>query len=83
MIVGVTLLNLVTYITAWPDVTLNKMAAFIFNKVGDLYSHQAISKCLEELDATKKRASTKGYQTQSPNVKFCIWGFWNCPLSAW
>ncbi len=42
-IVGVDLLNLVTYITAWPDATLNEMAVFIYNEGGDLYSHQAIS----------------------------------------
>jgi len=34
MVVGVDLLNLVTYITAWPDATLNEMAAFIYNKGG-------------------------------------------------
>ncbi len=28
-VVGVDLLNLVTYITAWPDATLDEMAAFI------------------------------------------------------
>ena len=33
-VVGVDLLNLVTYITAWPDATLNEMAAFIYNKGG-------------------------------------------------
>jgi len=30
-IVGVDLLSLVTYITAWPDATLDKMAVFIYN----------------------------------------------------
>jgi hypothetical protein len=49
-IVGVDLLNLVTYITAWPDSTHDEMAAFIFNKGGGLYSRQAISKHLKELD---------------------------------
>jgi hypothetical protein len=33
-IIGIELLNLVTYITAWPDATLDKMAAFIFNEGG-------------------------------------------------
>jgi len=44
-----------------------------------LGSHQAISNCLQELDITKKRASTEGYQTQQPDVQFRVWGFWNCP----
>ena len=33
-IIGTELLNLVTYITAWPDATLDEMAAFIFNEGG-------------------------------------------------
>jgi hypothetical protein len=78
-IVGVDLLSLVTYITAWLDATLDEMAVFIYNKGGDLYSRDAISKCLSELDIAKKRASTEGYQTQHPDVHFRVWGFWNCP----
>ena len=34
MIVGVDLLSLVTYITAWPDATLDKMTVFIYNEGG-------------------------------------------------
>jgi hypothetical protein len=37
-IVGVDLLSLVTYITAWPDATLDEMAVFIYNEGGGLYS---------------------------------------------
>jgi hypothetical protein len=59
-IVGADLLSLVTYITAWPDATLDKMAVFIYNEGGDLYSRQRISQRLAELDITKKRASTEG-----------------------
>jgi hypothetical protein len=33
-IIGTELLNLVTYITAWPDATLDEIAAFILNKEG-------------------------------------------------
>jgi len=33
-VVGVDLLNLVTYITTWPDRTLDEMAAFIYNEGG-------------------------------------------------
>ena len=33
-IIGTELLNLVTYITTWPDATLDEMAAFIFNEGG-------------------------------------------------
>ena len=78
-IVGVDLLSLVTYITAWPDATLDEMAVLIYKEGGDLYSRDAISKRLAELDITKKRASTEGYQTQQSDVQFRVWGFWNCP----
>jgi hypothetical protein len=74
-IIGVDLLNLVTYITTWPDSTIDEMAAFIYNEGGDLYSRQTISKCLEELDITRKRASTEGYQTQRPDGQVCVCGF--------
>jgi hypothetical protein len=33
-IVGVDLLSLITYITVWPDATLDKMVVFIFNEGG-------------------------------------------------
>ena len=79
-IVGVDLLNLVTYLTAWLDATLEEMAAFIYNEGGDLYSHQTISRRLDEMEITKKRASTKGYQTQQPDVQFRVRIFWNFPL---
>ena len=75
-IVGVNLLNLVTYVTAWPDTTLDEMADFMYNEGGDLYFRQAISKRLEELDVTRTRASTEGYQRQKLNVQFNVWGFW-------
>jgi len=35
-IVGVDLLGLVTYITEWPDATLDEMAVFIYNEGGSL-----------------------------------------------
>ena len=79
MVFGVDLLNLITYITAWPDATLDEMAAFIYNEGGDLYSRHAISNRLQDLDVTRKNKSTKGYQTQRPDFEFRVWGFWNCP----
>ena len=81
-VVGVDLLKLVTYISAWPDATLNEMAAFIYNEGGDFYSHQAISNRLKDLDVTRKKASTEGYQTQQPDIEFRVWSFWNCPPPA-
>jgi hypothetical protein len=67
---------------AWPDATLDEMAAFIYNEGGDLNSHQAISNHLKDLDVTRKKASTEGYQTQRPDVELSLWSFWNCPSPA-
>ena len=76
---GVDLLNLVIYITAWPDATLDEMAVFMYNEGGVLYSRQTISKRLKELEITKKKASTEAYQAQRPDVQLRVWEFWNCP----
>ena len=45
-IIGADLLSLVTYITAWPDATLDEMVVFIYNEGGGLYSRQRISQWL-------------------------------------
>jgi hypothetical protein len=79
VIVGVDLLNLITFITAWPDATHVEMAVFIYNEGGDLYSVQAISKRLTELEVTKKKASIEGFQAHQQDVQFKVWGSWNCP----
>ena len=78
-IIGANLLNFITFITAWTDAHLDEMACFIYKEGGNLYSTQAISKWLAELEITKKKASVKGYQTQQEDVQFPVWGFWNCP----
>ena len=62
---GAVLLNLVTYITTWPNTTLDEMAVFMYNKGGVLYSCQTISKRLKELEFTKKKASTEAHQAPS------------------
>ena len=78
--VGVNLLNLVTYITAWPDATLDEMAAFIYyNKGGDLYSRQAISNSLKNLDITRKKGVDRSISDAAAGRRFCVWGFWDCP----
>jgi hypothetical protein len=55
-------LNLVIYITALSDATLDEMAAFIFNEWQELFFRKAISKQLKELEITRKKASTEAYQ---------------------
>jgi hypothetical protein len=82
-VVGVDSLNLVTYITTWPDATLNEMVAFIYNKGGGGYLLLPGNIQLPKGSRlTQKKASTEGYQTQWPDVKFCVWSFWSCPHPA-
>jgi hypothetical protein len=44
---GADLLNLVTFIIAWPYAILDEMAVFMDNEGGHLFSHQMISKRLK------------------------------------
>jgi hypothetical protein len=78
-VVGVDLINLVTFLKAWPEAHLNEIAIFIYNKGGLLYPITDISKCLDKLKITKKRASTEEYQVQKEEVQFRVWSYWNCP----
>ena len=48
------LLNLVIFIIAQPDTSIDEIAAFIYNEGGSLYSNQRISQRLKELQLTKK-----------------------------
>jgi hypothetical protein len=55
-IVGIDLLNLATYLRAWPEAALNKMAIFLCNEGGPLYSKQVLSGRLTKLSISKKKA---------------------------
>ncbi len=78
-VVGVDLINLVTFLRAWPEATLDEMAVFLYNEGGPLYSKQVLSKRLAELEIAKKRAPTEAYQAQREDVQFRVWSFFNCP----
>jgi hypothetical protein len=65
-VVGLDLINLVSFLTAWPEGTIDDMASFIYNK-GD-----AISRRLKDLGISKKRASTEAYQALCDDVQFCV-----------
>ncbi len=79
---GVDLLNLVTFLRAWPQATLDKMAVFLYNKGGPLYSKRVLSRRLAELSITKKRAYTEAYQAKREDVQYHVWSFWNEPSPA-
>jgi hypothetical protein len=76
-VVGVDLINLATFLRAWPKAHLEEMTVFLYNKGGPLYSIKVISKCLDELKITKKRASTEAYQAQSDDEQLRVWIIWN------
>ena len=78
-VVGVDMINLVTFLRAWPEATLDEMAVFLYNEGGPLYSKKRLSERLAELEITKKRASTEAYQAQREDVQFRVWSFFNCP----
>ena len=78
-IVGGDLLNLVIYITAYKDATQDEIATFIYNEGGALYSRPTISTRMQELDITKKKASTEAYQANSDDAQFRVYCFFNCP----
>jgi len=78
-VVGVDMINLVTFLRAWPEATLDEMAVFLYNEGGQLYSKKRLSERLAELEITKKRASTEAYQAQREDVQFRVWSFFNCP----
>ncbi len=73
------MIHLVTFIVPHPDATQDKMAAFIYNKGRMLYSKRRISKRLDDLQITKKKASIEAFQTLKAEVQFRIFTFWNCP----
>jgi hypothetical protein len=78
-VVEVDLLNLVTFLRAWPEATLKEMAIFIYNEGRPLYSKQVLSMHLTKLSILKKRDSSEAYQGQREDVQYRVWSFWNEP----
>ena len=63
------MINLIVLLIAHPDAICNEIAAHLYNKGGEMYSNQTISKRLKELDITKKIASVEVYQAQREHVQ--------------
>ena len=74
-IVGADLINLVVFLFAHPDATIDEIAAHLYNEGGDMYSNQQISKRLKELGITKKIASVEAYQAQAKAVQRRVYCF--------
>jgi hypothetical protein len=73
------MLSLVCFIIVHPARSLNKVAVFIYNKGGGLYSNQIQPKRLKELWIMKKRALTEAYQTMMTANRFRAYVFWTPP----
>jgi hypothetical protein len=78
-IMGMDMIQLVSFLVAHPDSTQDKMAAFVDNKGGMLYSKQRISKHLDNLEITKNKASIEAFQALSAGVQFWVLTYKNCP----
>jgi hypothetical protein len=76
-IVGVDMIHLITFIVAHSDATQDKMAPFIYNEGGELFSKLRISEHLKNLKITKKKASIKAFQALDEEVQFRVFTFWN------
>jgi hypothetical protein len=53
-LVGVNLINAVSFLMAWLETYIEELAVFIYNEGGPLLSKQTLSKRLQELRITKK-----------------------------
>ncbi len=67
-IMGVDMIHLVTFPIAHPNSTQDKIATFAYNNGDALYSKQCISKHLNDLEITKKKASIGAFQALSAEV---------------
>ena len=78
-IVGVDMLHIVTFLTAYPDATADEMIVFLYNQGAPLLSRQVVSKRLHELGITLKKASHEAFQAEREDVIHRVWAFWNHP----
>jgi hypothetical protein len=78
-IVGEDQLLMVFLLFAYPEAQEDEIAAFIYDSGGQIYERSQISKRLNELAMTKKKASTEAYQAYTPrNIQRCE-RFWSQP----
>jgi hypothetical protein len=78
-IIGIDQFLLAIAITIWPDLTIDEMAVFIYREGGGIYSRQAISARLSELEISRKVTSTEAYQAYTPTNLLKERLFWTSP----
>ena len=67
-IFGVDLLNLITYIAAWPDSTIDEMAAFIFNMLDTNRPTTPTIATTTHLKMTQEMTSTPPHNPPTPSA---------------
>ena len=70
---------MVFFISVYPDADADEVATYIVNNGGNVYDRQTISKRLQELEFTRKRASTEAYQAFLPHNILRVQRFWSLP----
>ena len=55
------------FVYVYPRAKLDEIATFIVNNGGDVYSRQIVQSRLDELNMTRKKASTEAYQAFLPH----------------
>ena len=79
LLTGMDQLLMVLFLTAYPDATADEIAIFIINNGGEVYTRPAISRRMNELKYTQKRASIEAYQAFLPRNILRKTQFWSLP----
>jgi hypothetical protein len=78
-LVGVDLLLMCLYLTAYPAASLDEVVIHIINNGGGVYDHQMISRRMAEIELSKKQGSTEAYQAFMPQNIQRLRRFWTMP----
>ena len=78
-LVGSNLLLMAIWLFIWPSSTADQTGAFIFNNGGGLYSREAISERMKDLEMMRKKASTEAYQEFNHINRLKAEWFWSLP----
>jgi hypothetical protein len=78
-LVGMDLLLMCLYLTAYPTASGDEIAIHIINNGGGVYECPIISKHMAEMKLTKKQGSTEAYQAFLPHNILRLRRFWIMP----
>ena len=83
-LVGVDLINPVTFLLAHPDATINEMSTFIYNKGGGLYDRRRVQQRLSKPKITKEEGingDIPGPHTHQLTLRVSILELWSTSWS--